>query len=207
MVGTVPVARRGPATPAGLPYGAEAVALLPIFDLDGTLLDSDEALVQPFLDLGVARDRITFGPPVRSECERLGVPVAEYVRRYRPDRAPPFPGVDDLLGRLGRWALCSNKHPDQAARDLALRGWQPDVALFSDAFGWEPKQLGPVLDRLGCDASEVLFVGDTGHDRASAATVGCRFALAGWNPRAVPAAGDLVVSRPLDVLALLEGPA
>jgi phosphoglycolate phosphatase-like HAD superfamily hydrolase len=179
------------------------VPLVPIFDLDGTLLDSDDALVQPFLELGVARERITFGPPVRSECERLGVPVEEYVRRYRAELAPPFPGVDELLVRLGRWALCSNKHPDQAARDLALRGWSPEVALFSDAFDWQPKQLGPVLARLGCAPDQVLFIGDTGHDRASAAAVGCRFALAGWNPRAVATAGDVVLATPAEVLALV----
>jgi phosphoglycolate phosphatase-like HAD superfamily hydrolase len=181
------------------------VALIPIFDLDGTLLDSDDALVAPFLELGVPRERITFGPPVRSECERLGVPVEEYVRRYRAELAPPFPGVDALLGSLGRWALCSNKHPEQAARDLAIRGWTPDVALFSDAFDWQPKHLGPVLDRLGCTPEEVVFVGDTGHDRASAAAVGCRFALAGWNPRVVPESGDLVLRRPSELTALLQG--
>lgn len=180
------------------------MGLLPIFDLDGTLLDSDDALVRPFLELGVPRERITFGPPVRSECERLGVAVEEYVRRYRSELAPPFPGVDELLGRVGRWALCSNKHPDQAARDLALRGWTPEVALFSDAFDWQPKHLGPVLERLGVRAADVVFVGDTAHDRASADAVGCRFALAGWNPRAAAAPGDVVLAAPAELLDLLD---
>jgi len=179
------------------------VDLIPIFDLDGTLLDSDAALVQPFLELGVPRENITFGPPVRSECERLGVPVEEYVRRYRSELAPPFPGVEELLGRLDRWALCSNKHPDQAAQDLALHGWTPDVALFSDAFDWQPKHLGPVLERVGLGPDHVFFFGDTGHDRRSAEAVGARFALAGWNPRAVPVPGDLVLATPAEVLAVL----
>jgi phosphoglycolate phosphatase-like HAD superfamily hydrolase len=179
------------------------VDLLPIFDLDGTLLDSDVAIVQPLLELGVPREEIRFGPPVRSECERLGVPVEEYVRRYRSELAPPFPGVDDMLRHLERWALCSNKHPEQAAQDLARHGWTPEVALFSDAFDWQPKHLGPVLERLGVDADQIVFVGDTGHDRLSAEAVGARFALAGWNPRAVPVAGDLVLAKPADLLELL----
>ena len=50
-----------------------------------------------------------------------------------------------------------------------------------------------------------MFVGDTRHDRACAAAVGARFALAGWNPRARAAAepGDLVLDQPADVLDLL----
>ena len=46
---------------------------------------------------------------------------------------------------------------------------------------------------------DVVFVGDTPHDRACAAAVGCRFALAGWNPRARPAPGDVVLSMPTSV--------
>lgn len=179
------------------------MSLVPVFDLDGTLLDSDEALVRPFLSMGIARDAVRFGPPVVEECRRLGVDVDDYVAAYDPARAHPFPGVDDLLRALPRWAVCSNKHPRQAAADLARWGWRPEVALFSDAFGWAPKRLEPVLARLGLGADEIVFVGDSEHDRASAAAVGCRFALAGWNPRVVAEVGDAVLRHPLDLLGLL----
>jgi phosphoglycolate phosphatase-like HAD superfamily hydrolase len=100
--------------------------------------------------------------------------------------------------------VCSNKRPGAGHAELRRLGWKPDVALFSDAFGG-PKRLGPVLDALGVEATAVVFVGDTAHDRECARVAGCRFALAGWNARSAPEAGDVVLARPLDLLDLLAG--
>jgi phosphoglycolate phosphatase-like HAD superfamily hydrolase len=65
------------------------------------------------------------------------------------------------------------------------------------------KSLVPLLPQLGVEGNELLFVGDTDHDRNCAAEVGARFALAGWNPRVVGREGDLVLSTPSEVLGLL----
>lgn len=176
--------------------------LVPIFDLDGTLLDSDAALVAPFVALGVPAERVTFGALLADECSRLGVTVDAYLDHYDEAAAFPFDGVDELVGSLEQWAVCSNKHRLSGRAELSRLGWQPDVALFADAFGG-PKQLGPVLDALGTSADEVLFVGDTEHDRRCACAVGCRFAVATWNPRANAEDGDIVLRTPADVLPLL----
>jgi HAD superfamily hydrolase (TIGR01549 family) len=178
---------------------------LPVFDLDGTLLDTDEALVRPFLALGVAREDITFGHVLADECDRLGIELDAYLDHYDVDQAMPFPGVAELMDEIvaGRWAVCSNKHPQAGHAELDRLGWQPEVALFTDAFDG-PKRLGPVLEALGVEAVEIVFVGDTGHDRACAAEVGVPFGLAGWNPRHRPEPGDVVLQTPLDVLDLLE---
>jgi phosphoglycolate phosphatase-like HAD superfamily hydrolase len=174
-----------------------------VCDLDGTLLDSDAALVAPFVALGVPPERITFGHVIGDECRRLGVSVEEYVARYDTEAVQPFPGVDDVVARLPRWAVCSNKHPVSGRAELARLGWEPEVALFTDAFAG-PKALGPVLDALGVAAAEVVFVGDTAHDRACAHAEGAAFALAAWNPRARSAPGDLVLEEPADLLGLLD---
>ena len=179
--------------------------LVPIFDLDGTLLDSDEALIAPFVALGVPREEVTFGHTVEDECRRLGLMVEDYVSGYDTEIAMPFAGIEDLVRSLDRWAVCSNKHPSAGRAELARLGWTPEVALFADAFGGRSKELGPVLDALGLDAEEILFVGDTDHDRRCAVEEGCPFVLAAWNPRARPVDGDLVARRPADVLDLLAG--
>ena len=182
-----------------------------VFDLDGTLLDSDEALAAPFVALGVPRGDVTFGHVVAEECARLGVALEDYLSRYDVHAAPPYDGVEELLRALGergmRWGVCSNKVGSYGRAELARLGWRPEVALFADDFGG-PKRLGPVLDALGgVAAAEVLFVGDTAHDRACALDVGAQFALAGWNPRAAAGgdggAGDVALAAPGDLLALL----
>jgi HAD superfamily hydrolase (TIGR01549 family) len=174
-----------------------------IFDLDGTLVDSDAALVAPFLALGVPEHEITFGHVLEDECSRLGITVDDYVRNYDLEMAQPFPGVDEMLAALDRWAVCSNKLPVAGRHELNRLGWTPEVAFFTDAFGG-PKHLGPVLAALGLDAADVVFVGDTAHDRTIAHAVGATFGLAGWNPRADASPGDVVLKAPADVIDLLE---
>lgn len=177
--------------------------LVPIFDLDGTLVDSDEALAAPFVALGVPRDEVTFGHVVEEECARLGLSVADYLDRYDADATAPYAGVEELVAGLGRWAVCSNKVARFGRVELARFGWHPEVARFADDFGG-PKRLGPVLDALGIGAGAAIFVGDTPHDRVCAREAGVAFALAGWNPRAVAAPGDAVLRAPADLVDLLE---
>lgn len=173
-----------------------------VCDLDGTLIDSDAALLEPFLRLGIDREAIRFGLPVEEECRHHGVPVERYVELYDTEVVQPFPGVAEVVARFGRWAVCSNKHPDSGRAELARLRWEPEVALFTDAFDG-PKRLAPVLDVLGMAADDVVFLGDTAHDRSCAAEAGARFALAGWNPRAVAEEGDLVLQHPDQLLELL----
>jgi HAD superfamily hydrolase (TIGR01549 family) len=176
------------------------VPRLPIFDLDGTLVDSDEALVAPFVALGVPREDITFGHVLADECARLGVDVDSYLAHYDAEAAQPFVGVEELLNEIDRWAVCSNKQSESGRRELERLGWQPEVALFSDAFDG-PKSVEPVLDALGASPDEVVFVGDTEHDRRIAVAAEVPFGLAAWNPRARPAPGDVVLATPSDVLS------
>ena len=129
-----------------------------IFDLDGTLIDSDEALIQPFLALGMERDRITFGHPIEEACREWGIDLARYVELYDTTEAQPFAGAEAL-------------------------GWTPKVAFFSDAFNGAAKRCEPVIEALGLQPDQVIFVGDTEHDEACAGSAGCEFIWAGWNPR------------------------
>jgi HAD superfamily hydrolase (TIGR01549 family) len=174
-----------------------------IFDFDGTLVDSDAELVRAFVVLGVERSQITFGHAVAEEVERLGLSLDAYVAAYRDDVVEPFPGVDDVMPRLGRWALCSNKHPHSGIAELARLGWDPEVAVFSDHFDWAHKRLGPVLEMMGLQAHQVAMVGDSGGDAQCAAEVGCDMVWAGWNPRVAASTPDgIVLERPEQLLGL-----
>jgi phosphoglycolate phosphatase-like HAD superfamily hydrolase len=180
--------------------------LVPLFDFDGTLVDSDVALTAPWHALDVDPDLVPLGLPLVEACQRAGVTVDAYLSHYDPSAAQPFPGIVELISALERWGLASNKERASGWRELERLGWAPEVALFSDDFGGHEKELGPVLAAMDLTGDAVVFVGDTRHDRACAAAVGAPFALAGWNARARAAAapGDLVLDHPADVLSLLE---
>lgn len=177
--------------------------LVPVFDLDGTLVDSDSALADAFLALGVGMEQVTRGHVVADECDRLGISLDDYLSAYDTTVVQPFPGVSELLASLSRWAVCSNKHPRSATMELERLGWSPEVSLFADAFDG-PKRLGPVLAALGLAPEDCVFVGDTAHDRRCADEAGVRFVMAGWNPLATPGDGDRVATHPGQVLDLLD---
>lgn len=175
-----------------------------VLDLDGTMVDSDRALIEPFLRLGVPEDAITLGPLLVDQCAELGVQVEAYLELYDSESVEAFPGIDGVVARLTRWAVCSNKVRASGLAELARHGWSPVCALFAEDFGGRPKHLAPVLERLGVDAADVLFVGDTDHDRACARDAGAHFALAGWNARVVAAPGDVVLATPAELLDYVE---
>lgn len=176
---------------------------VPVFDLDGTLLDSDAALTEAFVRCGVAPEDVTFGHVVADECARLGIAVDDFVGAYDGASATPYAGVDELVSSLESWAVVSNKDGPTGRRELAGLGWRPDVALFNDDFGG-PKDLARVLDCLRLGPGDVVYIGDTDHDRLCAERAGVAFALAGWNERVTLRTGDVVLRRPSDVLGLLE---
>ena len=157
--------------------------------------------------LGVPSVEVTFGHVVAEECARLGLAVDDYVAAYDVEAAQPFAGVDAVVRRLRRWAVCSNKVRACGAAELRRLGWAPDVARFAEDFGGGPKRLLPVLEELGDEVvDEIVFVGDTVHDRACASAVGVTFALAAWNPRAAAIAepGDVVLEEPAELLVHLR---
>jgi phosphoglycolate phosphatase-like HAD superfamily hydrolase len=172
-----------------------------VFDLDGTLIDSDVALQAPFTALGVDPATVPLGLPLAEACELAGVSVAAYLAAYDGSVVRPFAGVQEMLDGLGDWALCSNKARSSGQAELERLGWSPIVARFSEDFGCRPKELAPVLAALSVHPDDVLFVGDTAHDRACARAAGVEFALAGWNARATSEPGDQVLRHPADVLA------
>lgn len=169
-----------------------------IFDLDGTLVDSNALCVAILtamleqrgsdirIDPDAARAYMSRGGAemvaalLGSAC---GDPVEELMdfrARYARARTPVsslFPGVADGLATFRRngltLSICSNKPQPLCERVLADTGIERHfAAVVGGGPGFRPKPAPDLLDAtltaLGASASECLFIGDSELDHAIA---------------------------------------
>ena len=180
--------------------------LVPLFDFDGTLVDSDLALLAPFLALGVDPGRIPpLGLPLVEACERVGIDGGRLRGALRPDGGAALRRRGRAGGAARRWGLASNKVRASGRRELERLGWAPTVALFSDDFGGAEKASAPLLDALGLEPDEVALR-RRHRPRPGLRRDGRRPVRAGGlepaGPRRRPD-GDVVLDQPAEVLDLL----
>ncbi len=218
-------------------YSAAVEERIVLFDLDGTLVDGGAAMLACLAEacraVGVAVPpeeslRRFIGPPLeRTFAERFGLDEASCARAvaaYRTgyvaggavDAAVLYPGIADLLERLGRQgvrcAVATSKPTPQAERILANLGVRRH---FAGVFGADPagrraakeEVVADACVALGLDADRAVMVGDTVYDVHGAAAhgIGCIGVLWGFGTRdELEQAGALAVaSHPIEVGDLL----
>ncbi len=179
-----------------------------IFDLDGTLVDSQldvlGAFASAFAALGLPKPpdedlRHVIGMRLE-DCfarfvgsdEALAKEGArlfrEWYKDHYLDRTRPYPGADGALRALAPrvpLALCTMKKWQFARKILDGFGW---TGLFTEVLGSEegfpakPHQamLLELCRRLGAAPAEVLYVGDTAMDAEMAQRAGAPFAFAAY---------------------------
>ena len=196
-----------------------------VFDLDGTLLDTQEDLAN---SVNHALERS--GYPQRSLAEirsMIGNGVANLVARALPAGAPAgardevlalfrtYPGIVPLLEELGRRriavAVNSNKY-DAALQRLCVRFLAPHYAVAVGERPQLPKKPAPdsvllALRHLGVPAEAAAYVGDSEVDVETAKNahmpfIGCAWGLRG-EEKLRGAGAELDLSKPLDLLDLL----
>lgn len=181
-----------------------------LFDLDGTLIDSIDLIVQS------ARHAFqSCGEPVPSDAEwlaDLGMPLKTMFGRFGPtgervdrliagyrefqianhDRlVQPYPQVDETLARLHahgfKLGVVTSKFEPMARRGLDLFGL---TERFDTIVGVEscvnhkphPEPVETALRRLDVAPHEAVFIGDSPHDMAAGRAAGVRTAAALWGP-------------------------
>ena len=182
-----------------------------IFDVDGTLIDSADAVVGALLH--VSRECMP-SPASESRCREtlsmntaaalcyIGVPEAlltNAVRRYDAlyasvYRTAPFQGIPEMLSRLSAeripMALLSARKAYEFHNDAALAPLLPHFHMIMGAEFSAPKPSPEGLIRymqmFHTVPERVLFVGDTPADGSCAFAASVPFALAGWNAAADP---------------------
>jgi phosphoglycolate phosphatase-like HAD superfamily hydrolase len=217
--------------PIGIDRPIDAV----VFDLDGTLVDSLDTVLEcyrlaivelggPDLDPASILSSFSLGPAARMLAVLIGAPVGpQAVRAYeahlaaRVDAIRPYPGVVEMLARLGStYPLGVFTAADTTAAELIL-GASRLRPRFRAVVGAdrvartkpEPDGLLEIARILGTDVARIAYVGDGPADVASARACGARSIAAVWGGRFAPDPGaDAVAATPGEVADhLLRGPA
>lgn len=174
-----------------------------IFDLDGTLLNSEPgigksldamtvAMGLPSIDAGDRRKFI--GPPIEesvrdhfglSESQAAGAALAFrriYVERYLFE-AEPYEGVYEMLSALQesgiQLAIATNKRHHYATTVIEHFGFDKYLPIYLgsdvDVRPTKSSSISACLGALDVDARRSVYIGDTDSDRVGAASVDVNF--------------------------------
>ena len=205
-----------------------------LFDLDGTLIDTEELILssarhatecvfgEPFPD-DVLRHNI--GMPLRQQMheyapghvDELLAAYREHNERVHDDLIREYPGTDEALRALAgagyRMGIVTSKSRPVAQRGIDFFGlghFFEFVVGFEDTMIHKP-EAEPVLEgarRLGLSAGECVYVGDSPHDMAAGKAAGATTVAAMWGPfpdRVLDPGPDLAIPRLHDLLGVLSG--
>ncbi len=180
-----------------------------LFDFDGTLLDTNELIIQSFqYVLGnhypgkyEKIDMLPFlGPTLRENFDSVDpTKTDQFIEEYRTwnksmhdELASEFDGVSDTLKLLKaagmKMAIVSTKRNDMVLRGLGLL----DVdGVFDVVIGMDdvtnakpdPEPILLALNRLGVTADEALMIGDNFHDIEGGKNAGVRTAGVAWSAK------------------------
>lgn len=192
-----------------------------LFDLDGTLIDSIELILNSAKHAFTGRDGHV--PDDTEWLSGVGIPLATMFRRYARDEAE----VDALIAKYREYQLANHDRLtrcyDQVVETVNfLRAAGHPCAIVTSKTGWlakrgldhvglgqhfdviigcdscerhkpDPEPVLLALDRLGYSPDEAVFVGDSVHDMLAGNAAGVTTIAALWGPFGRE---DLVAANP-----------
>lgn len=179
-----------------------------IFDIDGTMLDTEQTGVQ---SLQIAAKEL-FGADLDypAAYKAFGMPSSEVAAAYGFSDAErfaevweihfqelmglvkPFPGVEETLRGIkaagGHLGIVTSRSSFEFSYDPYLKAWRDlfDVVICAEDAPRHKPFPDPALaymDRAGARPEECIYLGDTMMDFECATSAGCTFALADWRSR------------------------
>ncbi|MGB3260109.1 pyrophosphatase PpaX [Paenisporosarcina sp.] len=207
-----------------------------LFDFDGTLLDTNELIIQTFLSVLGKRypgrftkeDVLHFiGPSLKQTFDSIDETLTEeLIKEYRAwniemhdQMAVEFDGVADTLRILKargiKMAIVSTKRQDIIQRGLKLMGVEDifEVVIALDDVvnpKPDPEPIMLALNRLNASKEEALMIGDNSHDIEGGYNAGVRTAGVAWTAKGEAYLATFnptyMLQHITDLLEIVDGP-
>ena len=203
-----------------------------LFDIDGTLIDTEEAILRSLQDtvremlhkdIGKPELKFALGIPGSVTLRKLGITDTERANdrwnenllKYK-SHIRLFDGIPELLDSLKangcKLGIVTSKTRHEYTADFAapfaLSGYFGTVICVEDTARPKPSPdpLLAYLNASDANAADTLYIGDTLYDCQCAQNAGVDFGLAAWgNATVQEIPAGYIFKRPTDVLYSLLG--
>lgn len=200
-----------------------------IFDIDNTLIATEDAIIAAFAKLTKERLHKTFpskelqrirGATMENALKHFGITGnlqewADTWNRYikeMHDKVYVYPGIftvlDTLKTRNIQFASVTSKTRAEYLQDMNALGLYDYFSIYycSDMLTNpkpDPEGVFKIMERTNTQTQDILFVGDTKYDSLCAKNAGVDFALAGWGAATKDIANTYCLQSPKDILKLI----
>lgn len=181
-----------------------------LFDLDGTLINTNDLIIssfehtlEEFFPGQFSREKILefMGPPLSESFESIAAPnqVEDMIKVYREYNlsnhdllVTEFDGVFETVKQLAergfKLAIVSTKMHDTVVKGLKLTNLDQffDVVIGLDDVTKakpDPEPVQKALDALGSRAEEAIMIGDNYHDILAGKNAGTKTAGVAWSAK------------------------
>lgn len=201
-----------------------------IFDVDGTILDTEEAILkslQKILKEELKKDyalhdlRFALGIPGKETLKKLNVPNIDVVHPKWSkavldfsNEVSVFEELEDVIKELSlsklKLGIVTSKTKQEVIEEFepfGLSGYFEHTicACDTDKHKPHPEPLLACLQKLDVPNNEAIYIGDSIYDMQCAKSAGVKFALALWGSKTREGfeKADYVLNTPKDILDLI----
>ena len=198
-----------------------------VFDLDGTLLDTEYGVLHSFQDtlLEVTGRRnplneLTFCLGITGEdalvqlnIENVPSVLALWIEKLNTyeNTVCPFPEIPELISSLAskgyQFGIVTSKTRNEfekQIRNYEFHKYLSTTVCAEDTDEHKPTAapLLKYMELTGCSKDELLYVGDSRYDSECARNAGADFALATWGTHSPELPAEYYPKSPLELLSL-----
>lgn len=199
-----------------------------IFDVDGTMIDSAGAYLEPLVYClkkykGIDKTRedllFTFGMTLDMAVDHFEITesgfIEEWVQLYKEHakHIVMYDGMEDVLLKLDKagikLGIVTSRGSEEMAVDSSLSKVLPlfksVVTIDRTEAKPSPKPVYLALKEMAANANSTLFIGDSRYDKEAAEAAGLKFALAKYGGVADDRGADFYFENVKDIISTVLG--